>query len=99
MIPVELFVTVDELQVRVRFTEPKFYYFFVLEEREFTQGFLEVLHFAENLGEGLVIVKIEFGVEGVLGFESFQLKDGCLTYFVRGTFGLFRDFDLEIVVP
>ena len=57
-----------------------------------------MLDFSEHLRQGLIVVQIEFGVKGVLGFKSFELENRGLANFVRGTFGLLWDFHLEVIV-
>ena len=71
MVAVEGKVAIYELEVGVWVWKAKLYYFFVLQEREFLQCFLEMLHFSKHLSEILIIVKIEFGIKRMLGFKSF----------------------------
>lgn len=98
MVSVEGVVSVFELEMRIGVREPELHDLLVLQELELLKGLLEVLHLAEDLGQILVVVKIEFWVKGVLSLEGLEVQDCVLADLVSGPFCFFRDLDLEVVV-
>ena len=98
MVSVEGNISIHKLKVGVRLREPKLHDLFVLQELELLQRFLEMLHLTEHLCQVLVVVHVELRVESVLGFKSLQMEDCHLADFVRTSFGLFWNIDLEIVI-
>ena len=55
MVALELFVAINELEVRVLLAEAELNDLFILEEGEFLQGLFEMLDLAEYLGKSLVL--------------------------------------------
>ena len=98
VVSVEGGVTVHELEVRIGVRESELYDLLVLQELELLQGFFEMLHFSEDLGQILVVVEVEFWVKGVLGLESLEVKNCVLADLVGLALGLLWDLDLEVVV-